>query len=201
MLTNNIDSINAITQNVLLNTLIGLLGLLGFIVSGLAIIAGTIGNKAAYQMDRLGKFESLISILFSFYYIGFVIGILIFIYFVSFFVFNLNIAINIWGYLLVEFVLSYGFFFAVFYSVSLLGTSLHIFVINYLYSKEDESVTSINNHISLINHKIDTLTYILVSKLKITQEEFYSTLIDCINKDCPVNNKEEILKMVKEYYK
>lgn len=198
--TNEIETVVSVIQQVLLGTAIALLGMLGFIVSGLAIIAGTIGSKVAKQMETEGKFGSLINILFSFYFIGFIIGILIVAFFFSYFLTTLGLSFNAIIYVIFTFILAYGFFFAVFYAVSLLGTSLNIFVINYNYSKGNSNFIcgEVNNY--LTDFKIDALTLLLVKKMDLSKDEFVQTLLDCIERDCPQKYKDEVIRAAETYY-
>ena len=176
------------------------MSLLGFIVSGLAIIAGTVSNKVANQMDIEGKFDALISILFSYYFVGFVIGILIIIFFGVYFIFSLGLNFNIYLFLLLSIILTYGFFFVVLYSVSLLGTSLNIFVISYSYSKECGNITDSETDSYLLHYKIDALTALLIEKIGLTNKDFCCQLIKCISKDCPEGQRLKVLEAAKQYY-
>lgn len=141
--TTNIDSnmpyIIATIQNMILYTIAGLLTILGFVVSGLAILSGTIGYKMTHQIIIDENIKILYSILFSFYYIGFVIGILIVSCIFCYFIMGINLPFNMLVFQLASFILAYGLFFTIFYAVSLLGTCINMFGLNFIYSLPSET--------------------------------------------------------------
>jgi len=111
---NHVKDIVTTTQNILLNSTFGLLGMLGFIISGLAIISGTIGYKVTQQIIQQKKFQSLLSILFSFFYIGRFVGITIILFVSSYFIMGISLKFNIYLYGFMSFLLSYCLFFSIF---------------------------------------------------------------------------------------
>jgi hypothetical protein len=155
----NYEYFIGVTQNIVLNTTFGLLGLLGFIISGLAIISGTIGHKVTSQIIQKKKFDSLLSILFSFFFIGRFIGVVIVLFISSYFLLGISLKFTLIGYGIMSFVLSYCLFFIIFFSVSLLGTCLNIFILNYVYSRVD---TTDEEHVNELfnDFRIDALTAI-----------------------------------------
>ena len=151
--SNNIDTITSIIQNLLLYIAAGLIGMLGFIISGLSIISGTLGKEKVEHIKANGTFENLLSILFSFYYIGIVIGFLIVIYFVTYIIISIDIEMNFIFYIIWGGLISYGFLFSIFYSVSLLNTCIQIFILNYGYEVNKSKID--NNKKSLEKIDID----------------------------------------------
>jgi len=198
---NQVKDIVTTTQNILLNSTFGLLGMLGFIISGLAIISGTIGNKVTHQIIQQKKFHSLLSILFSFFYIGRFVGITIILFISSYFIMGISLRFNIYLYGIMSFLLSYCLFFSIFFSVSLLGTCLNIFTLNFLYSQEDSTTKGEKNVDSLFDDiRIDAITAILNRKFNIGEEEFIQSLIERIETDCPREYQESLKNKLKEYY-
>ena len=135
----NMNYIVTTTQNMLLYTIAGLIGMIGFIVSGLAIVSGTTSSKVIGIMIEKRKFNYLLTVLFSFFYIGLIIGILIVLSITLYFIMGINVNFSFSIYIIIVFLMAYGVFFTLFYTVSLLGTCINIFIINYLYSKEDQN--------------------------------------------------------------
>ncbi|AYE53513.2 hypothetical protein OEA_28000 (plasmid) [Priestia megaterium NCT-2] len=198
---NKIEYIVTITQNILLNTTFGLLGLLGFIISGLAVISGTIGHQVTHKIIKKKKFDSLLSILFSFYFIGRFIGILIVLFILSYFIMGISLKFNIYLYGAISIVLSYSLFFTVFFSVSLLGTCLNMFVLNYSYSRDPaHDNESVNIDKIFDGIRIDAVTALMNGKFNVSKEEFISALWDRIESDCPQEYQEEVKRKCKEYY-
>ena len=155
----NISNLVSTTESVLSGTALGLMGLLGFTMSGLAIISGTISTQVTRRMDMESKFKFLQSILFSFWYLGLVAGLTLACLIVIYFVLMINLPFTAICFELGVFVLSYAVFFCVFYAVSLLGTCIEIFKINYVYSKADDEVS--NDDAVLLDVKIQIVMWYL----------------------------------------
>ncbi len=176
-----------------------MIGMLGFIISGLAITGGTLSTEKVTHIKNSGKFNSLLSILFSYYYIGVVIGISLILYFVTYIIISIEIKIYIYIYLITSFILSYLFLFSIFYSISLLGTCIKIFILNYdnyvYYKKEEENIDIRFNSV-----RIDLLTEMFLELDVIKSEEFIDELIDNINRNCEDDSKQNLINKVFEYY-
>jgi len=134
----DIGAFNEMIKGILISVPIGLIGTLGFIVSGLAIISGTIGSKLVDQLINDKKIEALIGILFSFYFIGSIIGIAIVAY-MFMYVFSFSgLIVTLERLVVITLFLSYLFWFVISYLIGLLGTCLRMFLVNYKFSKESE---------------------------------------------------------------
>lgn len=108
---------------------IALIGFLGFIVTGLAILTGAISSKIVKRLQVRSKMEALDRILLSFYLLGIISA---FIVLISFFL-HLIIALPIEAHLVFVIILGtiYSYFtvFTVFYAVKLIGNCLELFMI------------------------------------------------------------------------
>lgn len=118
---------------------IGLIGFLGFIVTGLAILTGAISSKVVKRLQSRSKMESLERILLSFYLLGITSAMLILL---SILIFILSL-LPIDGYFVVVFVVGafYSYFtvFTVFYAVKLIGNCLELFlIVNEMQIIDDE---------------------------------------------------------------
>lgn len=113
----------------------GSFGLLGFLISGLAIITSCFDPKMISIIDKAQKYRHLLAIVFQFYYDGFIIGVLIIVslsnYFLLFLPFNLNV---VWL-ILLTFVNSYLFFYALIVTIMLLGTTIRLMNLKYYFWK------------------------------------------------------------------
>lgn len=129
--------VNNLMRDISLNLAMTLIGLLGFLISGLAIFTGTITNKLIKDIDSDNKGADIISIFYSFYFIGGidVVEIIIFviIYFLSFVQKPFCVPITY----IVFIITTYLFVFILLYSVSLLGTCIRVFLVSYKYHLED----------------------------------------------------------------
>lgn len=112
-------------------------GMLGFIISGLAIFTGTITNKLVENINSDNKADALIGILFSFYFIGMIIAISVVVYLVVYIFLVSDFVFSVFRLIVVSLICLYFYFFTIFYSVSLLGTCIRIFFVSYKYSKDD----------------------------------------------------------------
>lgn len=110
-------------------------GMLGFIISGLAIFTGTITDKLVKAIDSDEKIDGLVGILFSFYFIGAIIGFSILVYIVSYVLLWIDLPFALCPFFIISIVVSYLFTFSILYSVSLLGTCIRMFFISCKYSR------------------------------------------------------------------
>lgn len=131
---------NNLIRGLTSNIAVMLVTLLGFLIGGLAIISGTLGSKIVQKIEKEDKMINLIGILFSFYFIGFMIGITIIIFLLLYICSYFPYAININGLFVLVLISTYLFSFSIFYSVSLLGTCIRMFKINYDYSRDREEI-------------------------------------------------------------
>lgn len=135
---NDMDYIVSTSQNMLLYLISGLIGMLGFIVAGLAIMLSTTSKSVLNKVIKEKKFDYLISVFASFVFIALVIVLLIIICMALYFIMGINFPFINWLYIVIAFLLTYLVFFTLFYVVSLLGTCINIFILNYSFSDVEE---------------------------------------------------------------
>ncbi len=129
-------SLNSLVKNVLVTVGAGLIGLLGFLVSGLAILTGVITTKVLRKLDEQKKIDDFVEILFSFYFEGAVIGITIFGLLLTYLVVHAELDNVKWVFLLTSFSLAYFFWFSIVYAVGLVGTCINVFFVNIFYEMD-----------------------------------------------------------------
>ncbi|MEB3364931.1 hypothetical protein SDC49_26025 [Lactobacillus sp. R2/2] len=127
-------------------------GLLGFLVGGMAIIVGSIDQSTITIIDKDGKYENLLSIIFRFYYDGVIIGLLIIISIINYFLLMLPLKFNLLLLFLLTFLNSDLFFYSLLLSVMLLGTAIRLMNLNHKFYEEE--INSQNRK----NKKDDTLS-------------------------------------------
>lgn len=124
--------INEVVQNYIsyLDTIgIALIGFLGFIVTGLAILTGAISSKIVKKLQERNKIQSLEKILLSFYLLGTVSASIIIISFIFHFISKLPCS-SIWQFVIIALsFISYLITFSIFYAVKLIGNCLELFYI------------------------------------------------------------------------
>ena len=120
-------------------------GLLGFLVGGMAIIVGSIDQSTITIIDKAGKYESLLSIVFRFYYDGLIIGILIIISIINYFLLMLPINFNLIFLGLLAFLNSFLFFYSLILSVMLLGTAIRLMNLNHKFYEDEINLQNSKN--------------------------------------------------------
>ncbi|EGP4716674.1 hypothetical protein M4I74_01455 [Enterococcus faecium] len=112
-----------------------IVGLLGFIIGGLALIVGSIGKKMIGVINDSGNFIELLGIVFRFYFIGSVLGasviIHIFTYLIILLPFDYNLILSI----VMTFFNGYAFFFSLISSIMLMGSCIRLMLLQYALDK------------------------------------------------------------------
>jgi len=116
----------------------GLIGLLGFLISGLAVMISVISKKAMKKINLKDNVDNLVNVLFSYYFAGSIILITIFDFLLVYFILMINSSIIV--YLVYIFIIcsSYLFSFSLAYSVALLGTCINIFFVSKYFENNFE---------------------------------------------------------------
>lgn len=113
----------------------GAFGLLGFLVGGMALIVGSISDDILDIIDSGEKFPALLSIVFRFYYDGAIIGLLILVSLVSYFMLMIPMSYSKLLVYFFGFINSYLFIYTLLLSVMLLGTSIRLMVLRHTLVK------------------------------------------------------------------
>lgn len=179
---------------------IAMIGFLGFIVTGLAILTGTISSKVVKFFKSRGVYKEMEDILSSFYFIGLITALEIFIIFITYTAANIPIEslyiINI----VLSCIISYLFIFTIFYAVGLVGNCLSIFSI--IADIEDE--IEINNKSIKAEYdayRIMALEYIILMSSDSQRYEMYDRKIGELIKKDTNTTKEQKEKMLKIWNK
>lgn len=140
--TSNIDDINNLIRTLTKDIALALLGLLGFLVTALAILLSGINSDVMNIITQRKKDNRLNNIFLSFYFEGllivFCVIFLIILYIISF----INLPLNKLISLFLIWIFSYIVCFILFYSVGLLGNCITIFRIINNYSYKPSNKTS-----------------------------------------------------------
>lgn len=124
-------------QGLIVNLISGFLGLLGFIVGGLALVSGTIETNIINKILKRGKISSLMGLLYSFCFHGGLVLLSIILLTFTFFISTLPYAVidsflvNRWALLVLSAMISYFCAFAMLYSMTVLITCLRLFLLRY----------------------------------------------------------------------
>lgn len=132
-------------ESVLITISAGLLGLLGVYITGLALMVSVITKESINQIDVLSKAESLVGVLFCYYFAGGFILITIFDFLLCYFLINLNIFVNEFFVYFMIILSCWLFAFSICYTVALLGMSINIFFVNLHLTKQYGYINQIKN--------------------------------------------------------
>ncbi|MCA1215907.1 hypothetical protein HUN88_04080 [Bacillus amyloliquefaciens] len=111
----------------------GFFSLLGLTIGGLAIITGTIEEEIISKIREKRKFQSLISIIYNFYFCGALIGFSMVLSILAYIITYMELDFNMFFFLIGSLLFNYFLFFSIIYSVMLLGTCIRIFLLRYFY--------------------------------------------------------------------
>lgn len=162
-----------------------MIGFLGFVVTGLAILTGAISSKIVKRLKVRKKMNALERILLSFYLLGFVCAMVI----LCSLIFHLFILLPLDTCLIVIIIVvaiySYFTCFAIFYAVKLIGNCLELF----LLINEMEIVESGMNRSEQIEKRYYEYRIMALEKLNLSKgsevklADYQQTILQLINDD------------------
>jgi hypothetical protein len=185
-------------QNITIYVAQALIGMLGIILAGIAIIVSVLNKDSLSSIEKINEKGSIQRVLVSFEFLIFNIGIGIFVFFlINLILYSHQKMIPIFWFYFVLAVISYFLAFIIFYTISLTGNCIRVFFINDLYtniSLEEKGIYEIANEV-----RIDYLLYCLHKTSNLSPKELMEDLdkfVDSSN----VPDKEAIKKYLKNYY-
>lgn len=107
-----------------------LIGLLGFFITGIALLASVITNKSLMILDEHNIVETFVDLLFSFYFIGSVLGINIFLLIIDYFLLKIPENSYTWAFIILLGLTVYLTTYSILYTIALLGTCINTFFAN-----------------------------------------------------------------------
>lgn len=180
-------------RNIALYIASALIGMLGLVLSGVAIIISLLQSKNI-QIEE-GN-QGIIRVLVSFEYIALIIGGLVICFFSVYFgTYSNKLTMNGTFFYILAFLLTYVFSFVIFYIVALIGSCIKIFYITKIYDNvipfdRDELISKTNEV------RID---YILSKLQCMEQQDIAEELIMYADK-LPIKDKEKIKVYLKKHY-
>lgn len=108
-----------------------LLGLLGFLIGGAALLTGSISIDMMKVIDKHQKFHQLLALLVPFYLLGVIVGISFFISVFIYLVVLTNFPFNFFMVFIFSLFNFYFLFYSLISSIMLLGTCIRIFILRY----------------------------------------------------------------------
>ncbi|MFD1431881.1 hypothetical protein [Lacticaseibacillus yichunensis] len=125
------DSLTEALNSLLSYVLGGGFGLLGFLVGGLGILIGSISDEMIEVIDNGGMFQSLLGIVFRFYFDGAILFGVITCCIVDLSLLLLPGSFSLVWFCIAGWITAYCFWYALMLSVMLLGTSIRLMVLRH----------------------------------------------------------------------
>lgn len=191
MLLYQIDilEINELIRELSKNIGVALISLLGFVVSGLAILTSAVSNKVINIIYSQDKMRNLTRIFLSFYLLGLLIGVSIINLFGAFIISYINIPIKLFIVAPWIFISSYVFIFIIFYAIALIGNCIQIFTI-------------INDYEINYLHKSNELTeeeITLYNSFKLSALEIIFLTTECNEINTPIKKLKRFLELMNSF--
>ena len=144
-----IDSINFITfaRNFSLTVIGPSIGMLGFIIAGVAILTGAANNNIIKNINRDKKTKAFILVMFSFYFISVILGLSIGLFVFDYILTWINNGINSIAVAIFALISCYLLSFSIIYSIALLGSCIKMLLVIYRYSGQSNKASTKKLHI------------------------------------------------------
>lgn len=175
------------------------IGVLGFILTGIAMITAMLNNEVCKKIEAICGEDSLRKILCSFEFIAFVVSVLIVVLFTVYLSFFSDLSLfDSLSFYILSAILIYLVIFVIFYLFSLIGNCIQIFYITNMYqeinNKEEKQFNELLNEI-----RIDFILTKMAKNNTITSETFIDDLINFIDNH-QIKDREKIIQYFKEHY-
>lgn len=185
-------------QNITIYIAQALIGMLGFILAGIAIIIGVLNKKTVKKIEILngkGKVERLL-LSFEFLALNVAIGIFLLISFYLILNSPHSLITIIW-FNIITFITCYFVMFILFYSLSMISNCISIFHIVNLYEDIEEHEKKIIDSANEL--RIDFILNIYIQNSNIDKVKFIKSLNDFVDATT-VKNKDKVKKYLNDYY-
>ncbi|MFJ7932114.1 hypothetical protein [Peribacillus sp. NPDC096448] len=162
-------------QNITLGIAQALIGMLGFVLAGIAIITSTLKKDVVKKIEQVNGKGTIEQILSSFEFLAINISISIVLFYVVYLMlYSPSKLIGTGFFNCMVFLISYLFIFTIFYSAALVSNCAKLFLINNTY---EEIVTNEKKLIEVANEvRIDFMLNALFQENQISKEEFLMRL-------------------------
>ena len=184
--------------NILSSISLALVGFLGFIVIGLAILTGAISSRLYKVLKISEKISVLEKILMSFYFLGLLSASVVIISFGLVGLVQIDIPAYLVSNIALTFILSYTIVYIVMYAVGLIGDCLELFfIINDIELASQEKETNIEEE--YLHCRVMALEWILLKgKSSVVLDNYREKVLEIINE----SEKTEIEKQkLRQLYK
>ena len=196
----NFNDFEPALQNICIYISTSMIGLIGIILAGIAIIIGTLNNDNMSIIEKNVGEDAIEEILISFEFLAFISAIEVVIFFILYLIlYSQEYLWNKTIFYLISFIIIYLFIFTIFYTVSLVSNTVHFFISIKKYDKislEEKSLINIANEV-----RIDFIISLILKSNDINKDEFSNALLEFVQKCNVSNKKDELENYLKKYYK
>lgn len=179
-----------------------LIGFLGFVVTGLAILTGSISSKVVKFFKEKDVYEDVSSVLSSFYFLGLLIGFLILVVFCEYFIAQIGIEPNIIVAMFCVITTTYLFVYIIFYSIGLTGNCISMFSIITDVENQIEKEENVYKEV-YDSYRIIALEHlILKNSEKKLLDDYENKIEQLIEKDVRTSDKQKqkIIELKKKHF-
>lgn len=184
-------------KNILLCLIGGYIGLIGFSISGIAIITGLFNKEHLKMINKKGD-NKLDKIMTSYNHLStmavFIVLMLLMLYIALCSPRNL---VNFYLFWIIEFVVLYSVVFSLLYASGLVKLTIKLYAVKNIYDKVIESDNSLKNDINEI--KIDVLFKMIMEKYNIELVQLVAEIEELIESS-EYKDKENLKKYIQSQY-
>ncbi|WP_432664186.1 hypothetical protein R9X47_27100 [Wukongibacter baidiensis] len=183
-------------KNITLYIASALIGMIGIILAGIALMLGLINKDIKRAMEKANGKGVIEGILVSFEFLAFIVAVEIALFFSLYIlIYSPKELIPYFLFLPLLALVSYAFFFTIFYTVSLIGNCIRFFTISNMYSKIVHEEKNLHTKINEI--RIDFILHSILEN--VTRDEFMDALLEFVDAS-NVEDKDDIKKYLMKYY-
>lgn len=193
---NNMILFDGIIIDILLCLIGGFIGLIGFALSGIAIMIGLFSKKQINLIEQNSKKGILEQIMSSFAFLALNVAINVFVLIVVLLLLSSNRKlVSLFAFVILLIVISYFTFFNIFYTVSLVFNCITCFSIKNIYDRcESKDFFDEANEI-----RIDFILSIILKINDITEEQFIGNLEEAVKKT-DTNEQKDLIDYFYKFY-
>lgn len=213
----NFGEYNKLLESLLSNSIFAFIGLIGLLLSAIALISGFINNNNikvlnSLHIDRgssnkgnINKFKAVEIVIYDFIFLGLVASITVSIFMILIFFLNSSLAIvNLSIFYLIVIFTAYLFFYMVFASLSLLQECFHIFKIiktaNNIIYEEDRIKEKLRKSLEIIEKNLQIHGYFPPEFLGETNNYIFELILKILRSNANDVEKDLYLNIIQDKY-
>lgn len=195
---NNFNDYLVVLQNITIGIAQALIGMLGIILAGIAIIVGVLNKDVLKSIEKINGKDAVKPILSSFEFLAFNTGLGVMVFFlIDLILYSPKGLVGEFTFYLILAVISYFFLFLIFYTISLISNSIKFFFITGIYNDINDKEQNIYEIINEL--RIDYILSLVLKDTNTSKEEFLRDLNQFVSSS-NIEDKEAVRAYLKKYY-